>query len=141
MLVDARGRTLYLFEADKGKRSVCYGRCAVYWPPLLTAAKPRAARGVKASLLGTTRRKDGKLQVTYRNHPLYLFVRDVRAGQTFGQGLDDSGGEWYVLSAKGVKIERRGGTNAATPTETTTPTATTPGGYPDDPTGGYGYGN
>jgi len=138
VLVDGRGRTLYLFEADKGKRSVCYGKCAVAWPPLLTAAKPRATAGVKAGLLGTTKRKDGKLQVTYRNHPLYFFVKDVRAGQTFGQGIDGFGGEWYVLSAKGVKIERHA---ASTPAPAaTTPTTTTPD-YPDDPTGGYGYGN
>src|SRR5436190_23028218 len=63
VLVAANGHTLYLFTADKGKKSTCYGQCAGYWPPLF-AAKPTAGAGVKASLLGTTKRKDGKLQVT-----------------------------------------------------------------------------
>jgi predicted lipoprotein with Yx(FWY)xxD motif len=53
VLVDARGRTLYLFEKDKRGRSACYGGCATYWPPLLSSAKPRPASGVRASLLGS----------------------------------------------------------------------------------------
>src|SRR6266566_9305339 len=56
VLVDARGRTLYLFEKDKRGRSACYGACAAYWPPLFSAAKPRAGRGVRASLLGVSKR-------------------------------------------------------------------------------------
>ncbi|HEY6053057.1 MAG TPA: hypothetical protein VIU86_03940, partial [Gaiellaceae bacterium] len=64
VVATAQGRTLYLFRADHGATSACYGKCATYWPPLLTAGKPVAMTGVKASLLGTTKRKDGKLQVT-----------------------------------------------------------------------------
>src|SRR5438105_7226129 len=63
VLVAANGRTLYLFTADKGKRSTCYGQCAAYWPPLIDS-KPSVGAGLKASMLGTTKRKDGKLQVT-----------------------------------------------------------------------------
>jgi len=127
ILVDARGRSLYLFEADKGRRSSCYGACAVAWPPLVTTGKPRAGAGTKASLLGTTKRKGGALQVTYRGHPLYFFVQDRRAGQTTGEGIDGFGGEWYVLSAAGTKVEQR----AAAPVVTTTATTptTTGGGY------------
>ena len=105
VLVDQRGRTLYLFEADEFGRTACYGKCATAWPPLLTSGQPRAAAGAHAALLGTTKRKDGKLQVTYAGYPLYLFVKDAKAGQTLGQGLDGFGGEWYVLDAKGRKIE------------------------------------
>ncbi|HLM50931.1 MAG TPA: hypothetical protein VK279_10325, partial [Solirubrobacteraceae bacterium] len=65
LLTDAQGRTLYLFEADSGSTSTCNGECARDWPPLQTGAKPTAAAGVKTSLLGTTRRADGKSQVTY----------------------------------------------------------------------------
>lgn len=107
VLVDSRGHTLYLFERDKGTKSSCYGKCAVFWPPLLTSGKPTAAAGARASLLGTTRRTDGKLQVTYRGHPLYLFVKDTKAGMTKGQNLDFFGGEWYVLSPAGVKVEKK----------------------------------
>jgi predicted lipoprotein with Yx(FWY)xxD motif len=76
ILVDGRGITLYVFALDKHGTSACYGACAALWPPLLTKGKPVAGRGVRASLLGTTRRKDGKLEVTYDRHPLYYFVTD-----------------------------------------------------------------
>jgi predicted lipoprotein with Yx(FWY)xxD motif len=104
ILVDARGRTLYLFARDKNGKSACSGSCAVYWPPLIASGKPRAVAGAKASLLGTTRRADGRLQVTYRRHPLYRYAADSQKGQTTGQGLDLSGGKWWVLSPAGNKI-------------------------------------
>src|SRR3954451_25496164 len=107
ILVDARGRSLYLFEKDKGTASTCYGACAGVWPPLLTKSKPVAVRGAAAGKLGTTKRKDGTLQVTYKGHPLYLYVGDTRSGQTSGQNLDQFGAEWYVLSTAGVKVEKR----------------------------------
>src|SRR3954471_9503513 len=76
ILVDSRGITLYDFPPDKGTTSVCYGACAALWPPLLTSGAPHAGPGVKTSLLGTTKRTDGKLEVTYAGHPLYYFVSD-----------------------------------------------------------------
>jgi predicted lipoprotein with Yx(FWY)xxD motif len=100
------GHTLYLFRADKGTTSECYGTCAKYWPPLLTAARPHAAGRVEAALLGTTRRKDGKLQVTYKGHPLYTYSGDSKAGQTAGEGLNISGGKWYALAPSGATIDR-----------------------------------
>jgi predicted lipoprotein with Yx(FWY)xxD motif len=105
VLVDARGRTLYLFENDKHGKSACYGACAVYWPPLLSTAKPRPGTGVRASLLGLTKRSDGKRQVTYAGHPLYTFVGDKRATQTTGEGLTDFGAAWDVVSATGRAVE------------------------------------
>ena len=106
ILVDARGHSLYLFEKDKNGKSACAGACATYWPPLITTGKPLAGAGVKASLLGTTKRADGKMQVTYNHHPLYTFALDKAKGQTKGQNLDEFGAEWYVLSAAGTKIEK-----------------------------------
>jgi predicted lipoprotein with Yx(FWY)xxD motif len=108
ILVDSKGITLYDFPPDKGKISVCYGACAALWPPLITHGKPAAGHGVRRSLLGTTKRKDGKLQVTYRGHPLYYFVSDRKPGQTTGQGLNQFGGPWWVLSPAGTEIHRRG---------------------------------
>ena len=105
VLVDARGRTLYLFEKDKHGMSACYGACAGYWPPLLSPAKPRPGSGVRASLLGVTRRTDGKRQVTYAGHPLYTFFGDKRANQTTGEGLTDFGAAWDVVSATGRAVE------------------------------------
>ena len=116
VLVDARGRTLYLFAKDKRRRSACYGACATYWPPLVSSAKPRAARGVRASLLALTKRTDGKRQVTYAGHPLYTFSLDTRAGQTSGQGLTDFGGSWNAVAASGrpVKSTASPGSSGAT---------------------------
>jgi len=105
VLVDARGRTLYLFEKDKRGMSACYGGCATYWPPLLSSAKPRPGSGVRASLLGVTRRKDGKRQATYAGHPLYAFVSDTKVGQTTGEGLKSFGAAWDVVAPSGRAVE------------------------------------
>jgi predicted lipoprotein with Yx(FWY)xxD motif len=104
ILVDKHGRTLYLFLKDKRGKSACSGACAAYWPPLIASSKPHAVTGAKQSLLGRTRRADGRMQVTYRHHPLYRFSGDTGRGQTNGQSLDDFGGEWWVLSPAGHKI-------------------------------------
>jgi len=106
ILVDSKGVTLYDFAKDKGAASTCYGACAALWPPLTTKGKPVAGHGVRASLLGTTKRKDGKLEVTYNGHPLYYFVTDKKPGQTTGQGLNQFGAPWWVLSAAGKEIHR-----------------------------------
>jgi predicted lipoprotein with Yx(FWY)xxD motif len=106
IIVDAQGRTLYLFEKDKNGRSACSGQCAKFWPPLLTSGKPRAGAGVKASLLGTTRRSDGRMQVTYARHPIYRFLEDKGPGQTKGEGTKFFGAEWYVLAPSGKKIDK-----------------------------------
>jgi predicted lipoprotein with Yx(FWY)xxD motif len=108
IVVDGKGHTLYLFEKDKNRRSACYGQCATYWPPLLTHAKPVARAGAKQSLLGTTRRANGSQQVTYGGHPLYRFALDRKPGQIKGEGLQDFGGGWDVVSPAGKKIESDG---------------------------------
>jgi len=108
ILSDSHGKTLYLFAHDRSRKSTCYGACAAYWPPLITKGKPRAATGVRKALLGTTRRRDGRLQVTYHGHPLYRFSGDTGAGQTTGEGLTDFGGEWDAVSAAGLAVQ--GGT-------------------------------
>ena len=105
IIVDSRGRTLYLFEKDKNRRSACYGQCATYWPPLLTHGKPVARGGARQSLLGMTRRANGSQQVTYAGHPLYRFVQDRKPGQTNGQGSHAFGAGWEALSPAGKKIE------------------------------------
>jgi predicted lipoprotein with Yx(FWY)xxD motif len=124
ILVAANGRTLYLFGKDRNDKSACSASCAQFWPPLLTRGKPTAGAGVEASLLGTTKRSNGSLQVTYNKHPLYGFLLDKSAGQTNGQGLSKFGAKWYALSAKGtaiVKTAPTGTTSTPTPTTTTSP--------------------
>lgn len=106
ILVDSRGRTLYLFEKDRNGKSACAGKCATFWPPLIAAGKPLAGAGLKASLVGTTKRADGRLQVTYNHHPLYTFLKDKRKGQTTGEDVDAFGAEWYAVSPGGAKVEK-----------------------------------
>jgi predicted lipoprotein with Yx(FWY)xxD motif len=112
VLVDAHGKTLYLWAHDKGTKSTCNGDCAEYWPPLLTRGKPIATGGAKATLLGTSRRSDGRIQVTYAGHPLYYFVQDTKPGQTKGEGLTGFGGRWDPVSASGTAVQKRGETSA-----------------------------
>jgi predicted lipoprotein with Yx(FWY)xxD motif len=103
-LVDSQGRTLYLFEKDKGPMSTCSGACARYWPPTPTGGRPKAGSGVNAALLGTTS-SGAVTQVTYAGHPLYRYSGDTAPGDTNGQGLNDFGGGWDVVAPSGHKIE------------------------------------
>jgi predicted lipoprotein with Yx(FWY)xxD motif len=105
-LVDAKGRSLYLWEADKGSTSTCSGGCAEAWPPLTTTGKPLAGPGTKASLLATTKRSDGTLEVTYAGHPLYYFAGDSQPGQTTGQASDGFGADWFVVAPDGNAITK-----------------------------------
>jgi predicted lipoprotein with Yx(FWY)xxD motif len=104
ILVDSQGRTLYLFQADAGAKSACSGACAAAWPPLVTTGKPTGGSGVNRSLLGTSKRANGAVQVSYHGHPLYLFNGDTASGQTNGQGSTGFGALWYVLSPAGNEI-------------------------------------
>jgi len=108
ILVDAKGRTVYLFEKDTGPKSTCFGACATECPPVTTSGKPSPGSGVTASMLGTTTRSDGKTQVTYNGHPLYLFEADQKPGDATGQNVDAFGAKWYVLSATGDKVTSKG---------------------------------
>jgi predicted lipoprotein with Yx(FWY)xxD motif len=108
ILTSATGRSLYLFEKDASGKSACYGACAQGWPPLLTTGAPTAAAGVSASLLGTAKRTDGTVQVTYAGHPLYYFVADTKAGDIRGQNVHAFGADWYLVSPAGKKVEKPG---------------------------------
>jgi len=125
VLTDARGRTLYLFVGDRSAKSTCYAQCAAAWPPYLTSASPLAKPGVKQVLLTTTKRKDGKLQVVYKGHPLYFFSGD-RARTAKGQNVSAFGAKWAAVTAAGAAVLTDTGSQ---------PPPTTP-----DPGGGYGGG-
>lgn len=105
ILVNGKGRTLYLFENDKGSKSTCSGKCADAWPPLTSGGEPKAINGVKASLLGRITRSDGSKQVTYNGHPLYYYAEDKEPGQTNGQDLAQFGAKWYAVSPQGTSVE------------------------------------
>lgn len=101
ILVDTEGMTLYVYDPDAQGESTCYDQCATAWPPLLVAGEPGAGDGVDDSLLGTTERTDGTVQVTYNDWPLYYWAQDAAAGDTTGQAVNDV---WWVLDATGEPI-------------------------------------
>jgi len=100
ILFDGGGRALYAFTKDPLRRSVCAGACAKAWPPYVVKARPKAGAGVKPSLLGTTKRADGRIQVTYNGRPLYYYVGDP-VGQVRCQNVSEFGGLWLVVRANG----------------------------------------
>lgn len=108
IVVDGRGRTLYLFEKDSRRHSACAGACAAYWPPLLAHGTPKARGGARQGLLGTIKRSNGARQVTYAGHPLYRFIQDTKRGETTGEGSQLFGAGWDALTPAGKKIERDG---------------------------------
>lgn len=120
-LTDSSGRTLYVFAADSMNKSNCSGSCATYWPPLTSTSSAKAMTGVTQSMLGTTKRSDGKTQITYAGHPLYYYVGDGKSGAMKGQGLNLSGGLWWIVGPSGKAITSKSGNSS--------------GGY-----GGGGYG-
>jgi predicted lipoprotein with Yx(FWY)xxD motif len=111
ILDDSQGRTLYLFQGDTGTKSNCSGACATNWPPL-TSAKPTVGKGASASMIGTTKRSDGKTQVTYNGHPLYTFAGDSSPGDTSGQGVNAFGALWYAVSPAGQQVTASASNNS-----------------------------
>jgi predicted lipoprotein with Yx(FWY)xxD motif len=109
VLVNSKGRTLYMFVPDKRKRVTCVRTCARIWPPvkLPKGAKAVAAGKAKASLLGSDRNPAGGRVVTYNKWPLYTYITDTAPGQAKGQALNLNGGLWYVLSPSGKVIRTK----------------------------------
>jgi len=109
VLVDGKGRTLYMFVPDKRKKVTCTGTCAAVWPPVKLAkgAKPVAKGAAKAKLLGSDPDPTGGRVVTYDGWPLYTYVGDTSAGKATGQALNLNGGLWYVLAPSGKVIKKK----------------------------------
>jgi predicted lipoprotein with Yx(FWY)xxD motif len=98
VLTDAKGLTLYTFAPDKPNKSVCYGSCAAYWPPVKGPVTVAAGVTGVTGKLATTRRTDGSLQATYNGHPLYTYIADTAPGQAKGNKLNLNGGLWYEVT-------------------------------------------
>jgi predicted lipoprotein with Yx(FWY)xxD motif len=107
ILFDGRGFVLYAFTRDAHGRSACSGACARAWPPYVAKARPRAATGIAARRLGTMRRADGSLQVTYAGRPLYYYVGDRAPGQILCQNVLEYGGIWRVVRPSGALVAHR----------------------------------
>jgi len=130
VLVNSQGRTIYMFQRDTGTTSTCFGACASAWPPVRANGTPTVGSGANASMIGTTPRSDGKPQVTYNGHPLYLFAEDQNPGDTNGEGLTAFGGSWFAVSPAGTQV-----TGPASSSGTTTSS----GGTSTSSGGGFGY--
>jgi predicted lipoprotein with Yx(FWY)xxD motif len=105
-LVDSQGHSVYLFERDEGDESYCSGACAAVWPPLETSAAPQAGAGIQSASLGTIKRSDGDMQVTYHGHPLYYYAADASTpGKTRGEDIEQFGAGWYLVGAHGQPVE------------------------------------
>jgi predicted lipoprotein with Yx(FWY)xxD motif len=101
VLFDANGQVVYVFENDRRNRSNCTSaECVEAWPPVLTRQQPSAGAGVDAGLLGTIRRGDGMLQVTYNGRPLYFYEHEG-PGEIKCHNVDLHGGLWWVVTPSG----------------------------------------
>jgi predicted lipoprotein with Yx(FWY)xxD motif len=131
VLVDSEGMTVYEFTVDKGTKSECYGECEAAWPPVVAEGKPTAGEGAMSSALGTTKRKDGTMQVTYEGHPLYTFAEDSAPGEANGNEVE---GTWFVLNESGSAVKGMASGGAAE--SETKPAAEVES---ESSGGGYGY--
>ncbi len=100
MLFDARGQAIYLFETETTSTPECYGVCAAAWPPVLSKGEPDPRGDASGALLGTTKRRDGSLQVTYDGHPLYFYAHE-EPGQVLCHDIEEYGGLWLVVTPAG----------------------------------------
>lgn len=105
VLTDGQGHTLYLFAKDASGESYCTDACAAVWPPLETSAMPTGSGGIDTGALGTIKRGNGEMQVTYHGHPLYYYAADAStAGRTTGEALSQFGSVWYLVGSNGKPL-------------------------------------
>jgi len=128
ILVNSEGLTVYMFAKDQGTTSSCYGACEQGWPPVIAEGKPTAGEGAMSSQLGTTKRKDGSMQLTYAGHPLYTFAEDTAPGEANGNESTAFGGKWSVMDEAGEAVAGTAETEEAPEEETS-----------ESSSGGYGY--
>lgn len=111
-LTDGAGRAVYMFTADEqgSGESACYDACAEMWPPVLAeeGVPSTGTGGLDASMLDTIERRDGSRQITFNGWPLYHYAQDTGPGMTQGQDVHESGGEWYLVTPEGEKLESSG---------------------------------
>ena len=101
IVADGRGQAVYFFERERGSTPRCYGACATAWPPVLAKGRPRGGAGADPQLVGVTRRRDGRRQVTYAGHPVYYYVGDS-PGRVLCHDVTEFGGRWVVIRPDGT---------------------------------------
>lgn len=100
MLFDENKQAIYIWQVEESATPECYDDCAKAWPPVLTEGAPQATGEIKADLLGTTKRKDGSVQVTYNGHPLYFYAHE-KPGEVKCHNIATHGGLWWVIQPDG----------------------------------------
>jgi predicted lipoprotein with Yx(FWY)xxD motif len=107
VLVDGRGRTVYMLTADSAGHSTCNASCLAYWPPVSPSGQvPQKLPGISATI-GTAKLPSGGQTLTAGGWPLYTFVKDTEAGDVYGQGITNFGGTWYVVSPAGHPVKMK----------------------------------
>lgn len=104
MLFNSKRQAIYIFQRDRRNKSNCYGECAAAWPPVFTKGRPRAGKGIKSSILGTIKRRDGKRQVTYAGKPLYYYAHEG-PGEVKCHDVNLNGGFWWAIGADGKRLQ------------------------------------
>lgn len=132
ILVDSQGMTLYHLSGEQNGKFICTSTaCLGVWHPLI--APSSGAPSGEIGSLGTVKRPEGTMQVTYKGTPLYTFTGDQQSGETKGQGIKDVG-TWSVVTTS----------STSTPTTSTSSTPATPapstGGSSGESSSGGGYG-
>ena len=121
LVTPATGRTLYTLSAEKRGKWVCVKQCLGFWPPLVIA-KGKTPTG--STGLGTIKRPDGRLQVTFKGFPLYRFSGDKARGQANGEGVKDVG-VWHAAVVGPGTVTTPAGTTTTDTSGTTTSSTTT----------------
>ncbi|MBN1240503.1 MAG: hypothetical protein JXB36_18515 [Gammaproteobacteria bacterium] len=107
-IVDGRGQPIYVLESESSGESDCYDACALAWPPVLAPEGGEQVetqhRALDENQLGMTERRDGKMQLTYNNYPLYYYAMDPGDGEVTGHDVTDEWGEWYLLTPEGEPL-------------------------------------
>jgi predicted lipoprotein with Yx(FWY)xxD motif len=104
MLFDSKRQAIYIFQRDRKNKSSCYGDCAAAWPPVYTKGRPRAAKGVQSSLLGTIKRRGGRRQITYAGKPLYYYAHEG-PGEVECHNVNLNGGFWWAVGPDGKRLQ------------------------------------
>jgi predicted lipoprotein with Yx(FWY)xxD motif len=112
-LTDSAGKALYMFAVDTATKSHCVGACLTYWPPLTTSGTAKVAGTASGAKVTTIPSGNGAKQVVYAGHPLYYYEGDSAAGDTHGQGLDDFGGQWWLLTPAGRPVTSSGSSGSS----------------------------
>ncbi len=137
ILVDSQGMTLYHLSGEQNGKFICTSTaCLGVWHPLIAPSSGTPSGEVGS--LGTVKRPEGTMQVTYKGTPLYTFTGDQQSGETKGQGIKDIG-TWSVVTSSNSAPATSTGSTPATPAPSTGGSSEESSSGGGSSGGGYGY--